>query len=74
MRDLLRNVKFEIIVCVFLQLVGKAEAPVPEGVIVTEVTAKAPHTLLLKVANWLHKPQRFKVWFRTLYQGYKLGG
>lgn len=43
------------------KLSGRAETPVPEGTVERALTAKAPHTEVLRVANWLHKPQRFKV-------------
>lgn len=43
------------------RLVGRAEAPVPEGKIERAITAKAPHTEVLKCHNWLHKPQRFHI-------------
>ncbi|KAG2489301.1 hypothetical protein HYH03_012133 [Edaphochlamys debaryana] len=43
------------------RLVGRAEAPVPEGKVEAAITAKAQHTEVLKCHNWLHKPQRFRI-------------
>ena len=43
------------------RLVGRAESPVPEGKVERALTAKLGHVEVLKVSNWLHKPQRFKV-------------
>ncbi|GFH25491.1 uncharacterized protein HaLaN_23467, partial [Haematococcus lacustris] len=43
------------------RLVGRAEAPVPEGRIEKSITAKQQHTELLRVSNWLSRQQRFKV-------------
>ncbi len=43
------------------RLVGRAESPVPEGKIERTITAKQAHTEVLRVHNWLHRPQRFKV-------------
>jgi hydrocephalus-inducing protein len=43
------------------RLVGRAEAPQPEGRIERTVPAKASHVESLRVSNWLARPQRFKV-------------
>ncbi|PNH08880.1 Hydrocephalus-inducing protein [Tetrabaena socialis] len=43
------------------RLVGRAEAPVPEGKVERAVQAKTAHVEVLKCHNWLHKPQRFHV-------------
>ncbi len=42
------------------KLVGRAESPVPEGKVERALTAKVGHVEVLKVSNWLHKPQRFR--------------
>ncbi|KXZ49496.1 hypothetical protein GPECTOR_21g722 [Gonium pectorale] len=43
------------------RLLGRAEAPVPEGTIERTIQAKSPHVEVLRCHNWLHKPQRFRV-------------
>ncbi|EFJ42226.1 hypothetical protein VOLCADRAFT_67248 [Volvox carteri f. nagariensis] len=43
------------------RLVGRAEAPVPEGVVERHIQAKSQHTEVFKCHNWLHRPQRFHV-------------
>lgn len=43
------------------RLVGKADTPVPEGVVDRPIVAKQVHTEVLTVHNWLGRPQRFKV-------------
>eukprot|EP00955_Chlamydomonas_euryale_P115431 366348-Chlamydomonas_euryale.AAC.12 len=40
---------------------GKAETPVAEGRVDTTIVAKAAHVETLRVRNWLHRPQRFRV-------------
>lgn len=43
------------------KLTGLAQSPAPAGSIQVQVAAKQAHIQSLKVANWLTKPQRFKV-------------
>ena len=43
------------------KLVGSADAPVAEATIERSIAAKQGHVELLRVHNWLSKPQRFKV-------------
>lgn len=43
------------------KLLGEASQPTPEGKVERAITAKVPHVEVLKVANWLHKPQRLRV-------------
>jgi hypothetical protein len=45
------------------RLVGQADKPIPENTIVREISSKVPHSELLKVPNWLKRPQRFRVTF-----------
>lgn len=39
----------------------QADSPTPEAVLERQLPAKSRHVESLTVANWLHKPQRFKV-------------
>ncbi|KAL0040642.1 hypothetical protein WJX79_000331 [Trebouxia sp. C0005] len=43
------------------KLSGVAQSPMPAGTIQCQVAAKQAHVQSVKVANWLNKPQRFKV-------------
>uniref|UniRef100_A0A8D0GGN3 HYDIN protein n=1 Tax=Sphenodon punctatus TaxID=8508 RepID=A0A8D0GGN3_SPHPU len=47
-------------------LQGTAEAPKSSGNIVREVPCKTSYTELFPVANWLNKPQRFRVTVDTI--------
>eukprot|EP00775_Hariotina_reticulata_P008964 gene8964-9139_t len=43
------------------KLYGQADQPTPEAVVELSLPAKTHHHQMLKVTNWLHKPQRFRV-------------
>lgn len=47
------------------KLTGLAQSPAPAGSFQIKVPAKQAHVQSLKVANWLNKPQRFKVVVQT---------
>lgn len=47
------------------KLTGLAQSPAPAGTLQVKVAAKQAHVQSLKVANWLNKPQRFKVVVQT---------
>lgn len=46
---------------ILYKLYGAAEKPVPAGNITRDVPSKTQYTEILPVANWLKKPQRFRV-------------
>ncbi|WIA13448.1 hypothetical protein OEZ85_007028 [Tetradesmus obliquus] len=43
------------------KLYGQSDQPTPEAVVELSLPAKTQHSQTLRVSNWLHKPQRFKV-------------
>lgn len=41
-------------------MLPQSDQPTPEAVFELSLPAKTQHHQVLRVANWLHKPQRFK--------------
>jgi hypothetical protein len=48
------------------KLSGTADKPQPEATITRDIVCKTVHVELLKVTNWLKRPQRFRVSFESL--------